>query len=573
MKNKITAKEKRRLPIGISSFKKLRENDYYYIDKTHFIRDIIDASAEALLLPRPRRFGKTLNLNMLRYFFEKNEKDRSGLFDGLIIRNDEVFAEHQGRYPVIYLTFKDMKGRNWEDLYEGLCKVISEEIERHVKELNIDCLSVTDRNYFKSLIELKGSKRSFEDSLRILCEALNRCHNKRVVILIDEYDTPLHAGYTNGYYDNVVSFMRNFLSGGLKDNEHLFKGVITGILRVAKESIFSGLNNLGVYTLLQEEFNTAFGFTDDEVKSLLNDCNIIERYDEVSLWYNGYLFSEEIIYNPWSVLNYVASKSKRPRPYWINTASTEIIDNLVTRGGRCLREEIGQLLENKPITKPVYENIVMRDLEKRDDLVWSFMLFSGYLKVAEQVDDETYRLQIPNREVRIIYRNMIRTWFAEKIESNRLEEMLTALENGDMKLFERILRMIVLQIMSYHDLGSESEKVYHALVLGMMVWLSSRYTIRSNRESGYGRYDLMLKPNDPARSGIIIEFKRVYDNEKPEQVLSQALKQIEEKRYTAELEDAGIKEALKIAIAFRGKELWMATNLKQDGCNTKKLHH
>ena len=564
-KNKTPAKEKIRLPIGISSFKKLRENDYYYIDKTHFIRDVIEAPAEALLLPRPRRFGKTLNLSMLRYFFEKSEEDRSGLFDGLSICNDEVFAKHQGRYAVIYLTFKDVKEASWDSCLKSLQAAIYEEYSRHRYLQDTQVLFSDEKTYFQKILDGELEEADFGRALKNLSAYLFRCYDEQAVILIDEYDTPLHAGYANGYYDEVVSFMRNFLSSGLKDNESLFKGVITGILRVAKESIFSGLNNLGVYTLLQEEFNTAFGFTKDEVKSLLNDCNIIERYDEVSLWYNGYLFNEEIIYNPWSVLNYMASKSRKPRPYWINTASTEIIDSLVTRGGKYLREEIGQLLENKAITKPVYENIIMRDLEKRDDLLWSFLLFSGYLKTTgEAVHRNLYELKIPNEEVRIVYEESVKRWFAEKIESNRLEEMLTALESGDVKLFERILRMIVLQIMSYHDLGGEPEKVYHALVLGMMVWLSGRYTIRSNRESGYGRYDLMLTPNDPAKIGIIIEFKCVYDSEKPEDVLSQALKQIEERKYTAELEEAGIKKVLKIAIAFRGKELWMAENNKYD---------
>ena len=553
-KNKTTAKEKRRLPIGISSFKKLRENDYYYIDKTHFIRDIIDASAEALLLPRPRRFGKTLNLSMLRYFFEKSEEDRSGLFDGLTIRNDKVFVKHQGRYPVIYLTFKDVKEASWDSCLKSLQAVIYEEYSRHRYLQDTQVLFSDEKTYIQKVLDGELEESDFGRALRNLSAYLFRCYNEQIIILIDEYDTPLHAGYANGYYDEVVSFMRNLLSGGLKDNEHLFRGVITGILRVAKESIFSGLNNLGVYTLLSSKFSASFGFTEPEVQDMSKDYRMDNQHKNLSYWYNGYQFGKAVIYNPWSVLNYIDNQGEF-KPYWINTASTEIIDNLVTRGGKCLREEIGQLLENKAITKPVYENIVMRDLEKRDDLVWSFMLFSGYLKVIEQVDDETYRLQIPNQEVRMIYRNMIRTWFAEKIESNRLEDMLIALESGDVKLFERMLRMIVLQIMSYHDLGSEPEKVYHALVLGMMVWLSSRYTIRSNRESGYGRYDLMLKPNDRARSGIIIEFKCVYDSEKPEHVLSQALKQIEEKRYTAELEEAGIKEVLKIAIAFRGKEL------------------
>ncbi len=551
--------KKKPLPIGYSDFKKLRESGYYYVDKSLFISEITNAPAEVLLIPRPRRFGKTLNLSMLRYFYEKSEQDRRSLFNGLAIRDDEVFEKHQGKYPVIFLTFKDIKGNNWDDMYEGLCGVISRETERHCEILEWDNISVTARNLLKSVLNSRASRREYEDSLLVLSGQLSRYHKKQAVILIDEYDTPIHAGYSHGYYEEVISFMRNFLSGGLKDNEHLFRGVITGILRVAKESVFSGLNNLGVYTLLNMEFNTAFGFTENEIKSLSDQYNLSACYDEISHWYNGYLFGNKIIYNPWSVLNYAASRDRKPRPYWISTASTELIDQLATRGGRELREELGQLLEYGTITKPVYDSIAMKDLEKRDDLLWSFLLFSGYLKATEQTGDETWKLRIPNHEVQIIYRSLIRNWFAEKTESNKVEEMLKALETGDVILFERMLETIVLQVMSYHDLGGSPEKVYHALVLGMLVWMSGKYEIRSNRESGYGRYDIMLKPKDLNRQGIIIEFKKVYKNEKPEDVLKDALKQIEDRKYETELKAAGVKDVLKIAVAFRGKKLWVKT--------------
>ncbi len=550
------AKKKKKLPVGTSDFKKLRETGYYYVDKSLFAREITEASAEVLLIPRPRRFGKTLNLSMLRYFYEKSDENQGALFDGLAVRDDEVWS-HQGKYPVIFLTFKDIKGNTWDDLYEGLRWIISREVERHSEILKQDEISATARNHLVEIINGRASRRLYENSLLILSEQLKRCHNKRVVILLDEYDTPIHSGYLSGCYNEIISFMRNFLSGGLKDNENLFRGVVTGILRVAKESVFSGLNNLGVYTLLSPTFSDSFGFTEAEVRTVLEDCGMSDLYDKISYWYNGYQFGKTVIYNPWSVANCLDNQGD-PRPYWVNTADSTLIDRLVTKGGSELREEIGCLLEGGTVTKPVYDSIVMKDLEKRDDLLWSFMLFSGYLKFTHKSSRRNYyELEIPNEEVHIVYEEMIERWFAEKIGLNQLEEMLKALGYGDVNLFERLLREIVLQVMSYHDLSGSPEKVYHALVLGMLVWLSDKYEIRSNRESGYGRYDLMLKPKEPGRQGIVIEFKKVYENDTPEEVLDAALKQIEDKKYAAELEASGIKDILKLAVAFQGKELWV----------------
>jgi hypothetical protein len=419
-----------------------------------------------------------------------------------------------------------------------------------------------EKRYFESVVKSEAINRDYGDALRYLSGYLRRCYNERTVILIDEYDTPLHAGYARGYYQKVITFMRNFLSGGLKDNKHLFRGVLTGILRVAKESVFSGLNNLSVYTLLNRGFEDAFGFTEDEVKSLLADYGTPEQYEEVSHWYNGYIFGETVIYNPWSVLSYLSKKEQKARPWWVNTADTELIDSLATRGGKELREEIGLLLEGGTVTKPVYDSIEIKDLDRRDDLLWTFLVFSGYLKVTGQADEDRFVLKIPNYEVQTIYRQMIRTWFAEKVRSDQLDEMLRALENGDAYLFERMLRIVVTQVMSYHDLGSEPERVYHALVLGMLVWMSGKYKIRSNRESGYGRYDLMLKPLDPQGQGIIIEFKRLDEDEKktPEKALEEALKQIEDRGYATELEAAGIRKIMKLAVVFKGKELWVKEN-------------
>lgn len=554
----------RPLLIGQSDFAQFRRAGGYYVDKSLLIQEVIESAMQVLLLPRPRRFGKTLNLSMLRYFFEKSEPPRGDLFTGLAIRETPLFDRHHGAYPVIFLTFKDQKALSWKTLFRGLCNIIRDEFVRHAELFQSAALAPSEQRYVKAILDDTAEEADYRDALRYLSAFLARIHNQQVVILIDEYDTPIQAGYLHGYYDEVINFMRNLLSGGLKDNQHLFKGVLTGILRVAKESIFSGLNNLGVHTLLSVEFNTAFGFTEAEVKTILEYYGLADRYAELASWYNGYLFGGEVIYNPWSVLNYVASKDHQLRPYWLNTGSMELIEQLVTRGGSELREELEQLLSGQGITRPIYDNIVMRDLERRDNLLWSFLLFSGYLKVVEQVREDEYTLNIPNREIESVYRTLIIVWFEEKVRLPQLETMLTALQAGDARLFERMLRVVVTEVMSYHDLSGQPEKVYQALVLGMLVWLSPTYDIRTNRESGYGRYDMMLKPKpapdgeaQAARRGIVLEFKRVYDDETPETVLADALRQISDKAYTTELEAAGVTDILRLAVAFRGKELWL----------------
>ncbi|QTA80132.1 AAA ATPase-like domain-containing protein [Desulfonema limicola] len=548
------------LPIGISDFKMLREQNRYYVDKTLFIRDIIEASAQVLLLPRPRRFGKTLNLSMLRYFFEKTGQDLSSLFDNTNILKNEVFVKHQGQYPVICITFKDIKEPSWEICYNKIKQLIGDAFKHHVQMFEQKLPNKKDINFVHRIMENKANQDEYENALKYLSEFLHFCCEKPAIILIDEYDTPLHSGYSKCYYEDIISFMRNFFSGGLKDNTHLYKGVLTGILRVAKESVFSGLNNLDVYTILDERFNSYFGFTQKETAGLLNYFNMSHRMAEAESWYNGYLFGSEVIYNPWSILNFANRNNEKPAPYWINTADTSLIDKLATFGGKEIREEIGILLEGRSIIKPVHDAIVMRDLEKHPDILWSFLLFSGYLKTVRHLEDEMYELQIPNYEVKFIYRNLIRSWFAGKIEQNRVEDMLSALENKNVKFFEQMLKKIVMQVMSYHDLGNSPEKVYHALVLGILVWMSYKYEIRSNRESGHGRYDIMMKPKDKDKTGIIIEFKKVdkEKNENYEKAMEAALKQIEDKNYASELQAAGIRDILKLAVVFQGKELWVA---------------
>jgi hypothetical protein len=559
MDSKSKFPKRHQLPIGYSDFESVITQGFRFVDKSFFIKEVITAPAEIILLPRPRRFGKTLNLSMLRYFFEKADEDRACLFDGLLISEEEDFKIHQGKYPLIYMTFKDLKALSWSDCLAGIKRVICEAFSQHHYLIESDTLLANEKKGFEKILYKEAEKADYEDSLRNLSEYLNRFYQHKIIILIDEYDTPIHAGYASGYYREIISFLRNFLSGGLKDNPHLFKGVLTGILRVAKESVFSGLNNLGVYTLLDTPFNTCFGFTEAEIQELLKIYNKTDKYDEVSHWYNGYLFGGEVIYNPWSIVNYLERNEDWPKPYWVNTADTSMIDRLATREGRELKEEIAQLLEGRSIIKPLYDSIVMRDLETHEELLWSFLVFSGYLKPLERVGEQNWKLIVPNQEVHTIYREMIRFWFGGKTRASEIEEMQKSLEQGDATLFEIMLKKIVKQVMSFHDLAGEPEKVYHALVLGMLVWMSYAYDIRSNRESGYGRYDVMLKPKGVGKPGVVIEFKRVDEagEDGPEITLQSALDQIERRQYGAELEASGIKDILKIAVAFRGKELWV----------------
>lgn len=554
------------LPVGISDFLRVREGNYYFVDKSRFIREVVAASAQVLLIPRPRRFGKTLNLSMLRYFFEKTEAPSMDLFEGMEIRETDIFHRHQGKYPVIYLTFKDLKDPSWEALFLNLTRLVRDEILRHGDLLTAKELHPAEKRYLQNIVEGEAGEADYSSALRYMSAYLSRVRGERVVILIDEYDTPIHAGYGHGYYDRVVEFLRLFLGGGLKDNANLQKGVLTGILRVGRESVFSGLNNLGVYTLLNDRFSDAFGFTDTEVRALLGRYEMSDRYAEAAFWYDGYFCGKTVLFNPWSLISYV-DEGGRAYPYWVNTSDNQLIERFVTRGGRDIREEIGVLLGGGAIERRISESIVMREMDRRDDNLWSFLLFSGYLKATAQLDFERCRLQIPNNEVNLIYRNLVRTWFSEKIETNRLEEMLDALKHADIPLFETLLRRIVIRIMSYHDLSGEPEKVYHALMVGMLVWMSSTHEIRSNRESGYGRYDILLTPKDRSQLGIVLEFKRLdeQNRETPKAALAAAMEQIERRRYVEELAASGVRGALRVAVVFRGKKLWAAGHKEEIG--------
>ena len=566
-----------KLPVGLSDFQKVIEGDYYYVDKSLLIKEVIDQGAETLLIPRPRRFGKTLNLSMLRYFFEKpalptalgrpgTAADTSGLFRRLKIwQAGEEYTGKQGKYPVIFLTFKDVKTNQWNKCLDEVKDIIGEEYKRHDYLLDGNILRDDEKNSFGRIIDLRAESGEYARSLKKLSAYLAHFHRQKVILLIDEYDTPIQAGYVNDYYAEVIGFMRNFLSGGLKDNVHLEKGVLTGIMRVAKESIFSGLNNPGVFTLLQPEFSAAFGLTEDEVGQALKDFNLEDRYENVRNWYNGYVFGERVVYNPWSIINYLNSRDKKFRAYWLNTADHTIIEQLLTRGGIELKSELESLINGDGVEKPIDENIVFSELDKKENVLWSFLLFGGYLKYETQRPDDVdpakilCRLVIPNQEVRSAYLGIVQQWFSSRMENRKLQIMLQALVKGEVKEFERYFREMIVNIFSYHDFSAESEKVYQAFVIGLLVWLSGRYEVKSNAESGYGRYDVMLIPKDQRAAGIIIEFKKINASrrETKDRAIARAFEQIEEKKYANELLARGVQEIRKLAIVFKGKQVWV----------------
>jgi hypothetical protein len=490
-----------------------------------------------------------------------NQENRE-LFASLAIsKAGPQYLDKIGQHPVIFITFKNVKELDWTSCISNIKQIIQDEYLKNDYLLDSPVIKSAEKGYFKKIIDLEGSSVDYAKSLEKLLIFLSRHYGRKVVILIDEYDAPIHAGFTNQYYENVISFMRNFLCGGLKDTgQYLEKGVLTGIMRVARESIFSGLNNPGVFTLLSEEFNDKFGFTEEEVKIMLKDFDVFDRYDEVQQWYNGYNFGSRIIYNPWSITNFLSSTGKELKHYWVNTSDNAIVDSLLSREGKELKKELEQLIRGESIEKAIDENIILKEVTRREDLLWSFLLMGGYLKQTAKRRDPAsgkifYKLSIPNEEVKITYTGIIDRYFSNKIENEQLEIMLKALVEGDIVLFEEILQKVVRGVFSYHDFSDEPEKVYHALVAGMLTWISNTHEIKSNRESGYGRYDIMIIPADVSQWGYVIEFKKTRKNETVKTAEESAFKQIEEKKYEMELVQRGVKNYKKLAVVFKGKDV------------------
>jgi hypothetical protein len=550
----------KKLPIGISSFEKIITDNYYYIDKTLLIKELLDSGAAATLIPRPRRFGKTLNMSMLQCFFEKRDKEVASLFDGLNITQHPDCMKHQGQYPVIFFTFKDIKTNEWEICWDKLKTCIQQEFIRHEYVLQSDALSGRQKNDMATIINGTGSYALYSSALKDLSTYLLAYYSKKPIILIDEYDSPIHAGFVNNYYDHIIDFMRGFLGASLKDNTSLKFAVMTGILRVAKESIFSGLNNLDVCSLISTRYTDKFGLVESEVEKSLQEFTCVLNLNEIRNWYNGYTVGKrQKVYNPWSIMKVLQEGILQA--YWINTSDNEIIKNLIVQSPLSVKKDLESLLAGNALQKKINDNIAFASLPKREDAVWNFLLFSGYLSFdsIELVGAHlTAYLRLPNVEVRSFYETVVLGWLEDNLRIDLYQDMLRMLTSGDIKSFTTYFKDIVYHSLSWFDVQkSEPERFYHALVLGMLVSLRERYIVDSNRESGYGRYDVLLIPRNPEQEqfGFVIEFKKVTDDHPTlERAAQAALDQIEAMQYEARLKEVGTQTVIKLGIAFQKEE-------------------
>jgi len=549
----------KKLPIGVSDFKTILNDCYYYVDKTLLIKELIESSGLVILIPRPRRFGKTLNLSMLKYFFEKTDEDNSVLFKDTAIWQNRDYRKFQGQYPVIFLTFKDIKEENWEITYIKIVSLVAQAFSHHFDAIEKVILS-SEINEYIAIMGKKADEATYHNSLFFLSRLLYRAYNKKVVILIDEYDACIHAGYNNNYYNTATHFMRSVLTSVLKDNKYLERGILTGILRTAKEGIFSGLNNLKVCSLLDYSFQDKFGFTQPEVENLLTHYNLLESFEDVQKWYNGYIVGNATIYNPWSLLMYADQKGKL-QPYWLNTSDNQIIKKLLVLADAQLKADLELLLSNGTVTKVVDEAIVFSDIENNSDAIWSLLLFAGYLTYSKYVLErgKIYcDLKIPNEEIKFLYEGFIEDIFNRTLKTAKVDLFLNSLITGDVQTFSELLQEFILNSMSIYDLpNDEPEKSYHLFVLGLLVFLADSYQIKSNRESGYGRYDIMLIPHDKNKLGLVIEFKKVLIDRKEtlDSAAEKALEQIRNKHYAQELKSLGIRRIKALGIAFQGKQI------------------
>jgi hypothetical protein len=569
-----------RFPIGLDDFRELRELGLEYIDKSHLISELLDdVGAKVTLLPRPRRFGKTLNLSMLRCFFEKRDEDLSHLFEGLsIAAAGDEYHRHFQRYPVIHMTLKDIKADTWELAWEGLRLKIEALFDEHRYLLDDGRVSEREARNYRAILDGSAERGLYHRALLDLSGLLERHHGAPVVILLDEYDQPIHAAYIHGYDTQALSFFRAFLTEGLKGNPHLFKGVLTGILRIARESIFSGLNNLAVYSLLRPEMSTCFGFTEPEVERLLERAGVADKIEDVRRWYNGYLFGNTVVYNPWSILNYAASRDKLLRNYWVTTSSNDLVREMLERHALAIQPAITALLEGGSIERKVDENVVLADLETDEEALFNLLVFAGYLRAARVVDDPRddiyYRLSIPNREVRDVYATTFQRWMRRRLGGGEsgVERLKKALFEGDAETLQEQLQAFTMNMLSYHDVKAKeaeagagpvsprlrTEQVVHAFVIGLLATLPSEFEVRSNRESGLGRPDVMIRPRRPGNPGVVLELKIIKAGVKaPEAALREGLAQIRKNAYLAELTAAGASPAHAFVAAFDGKRVWV----------------
>ncbi|MBS5714753.1 MAG: AAA family ATPase [[Eubacterium] rectale] len=540
------------LPIGVSDFK-LATTGYYYVDKTLMIRDFLDKKPMVSLFTRPRRFGKTLNMDMLRVFFEKTNEDTSVYFkDKQIWQCGDYYTKHQGQYPVIFLTFKDVKSMTWEETFQKIRRLISLEFIRHNELETSSVLTAYEKEQYHLLAKDSGDEVDCQMGLQLLSLLLHKHYGRECIIIIDEYDTPIQQGHTCNFYPEIVNFMRNFFSGGLKDNPHLAFGFLTGILRVAKESIFSGMNNLKTYSILDDGYSSYFGFTEKEVKDMLRYYGKDDKYNELSEWYDGYRFGNTEIFNPWSVINYI-SDNCFPKAFWQSTGSNEIIGEIIQAATPEITKDLYKLLCGEKIAAYIDTGVIYPEVQNNPYSIYSFLLVAGYLKVANiyPQSDGNFMcdVAIPNKEITFVYEKEV----LNRTNQNSLAISISqAIFSKDTQKLQSLLEDFMVKSISSID--GANEGFYHGMMLGLCAILGNRYKIRSNRESGLGRFDIQLMPLAKGMPGFIFEFKHTKDEHTDLSALADsALQQIETKKYDTELRDNGVNSIISIGIAFRGK--------------------
>ena len=549
------------LPIGTEDFKELIEKNYYYVDKTLWIKELIDRRIKVGLFTRPRRFGKTLNLSMLRYFFEDtrdasvNEENRR-LFDGLAIADaGEEYTAHMQKYPVITLTLKSAKQGDFDTAYMMLKKEIAEEFLRHGQVLYSDALSKAEKARFRNIADLEAEDAHYADALKFLSGCLKKAYGKRSIILLDEYDVPLENAYYRGFYEEMIDFIRSLFESALKTNPNLEFAVITGCLRISRESIFTGLNNLDIVSILDKRYGEYFGFTPEEVRKMLEYYGCKHRLEDLKRWYDGYLFGKTEVYNPWSVIKFqsdlTADPEAFPRPYWSNTSSNSIVRDLIQEADSIAVGELETLLAGGTIQKPVHEDITYADIRQSQDNLWNFLFFTGYLKKTGEVLDGSrikVDLAIPNMEIRSIYEDKIRNWFDEKTKQKDLSALYEALLSGDEEATQKELKKLLGESISYLD---SAEAFYHGFLLGVLMNIGGGYIVKSNREAGNGRYDICVYHiSDETKPAAVIELKAVKRAGQMEKGAEEALRQIAEKKYDAWLGDLGYEECWHVGVGF-----------------------
>lgn len=567
-----------KIPIGVDDFRKLREQGLEYVDKSHLISELIDQEgATVILLPRPRRFGKTLNLSMLRYFFEQRDENLWHLFEGLSIEHaGERYKKHFASYPVISISLKGVKTDNAETCQTGIRTALRTLYSERAWLLEHPALSEWDKQRMRAMLEGQANETEYRNALLFLCQCLHKAHKKDVIVLMDEYDAPIHAAFVEGFYRPVIDFFRDFFELTFKGNPYLHKGVITGILRVAKESVFSGLNNLAVYSLLSKPFCSCFGFTESEVQALLAKAGALPLLESVRAYYNGYRFGDREIYNPWSVLNFLCDEQKRLIPHWLGTSSNDLVKEMLQTHAFSVKEDLETLLAGGTIDKKIDENVSLSDLKGDARALWGLLVLTGYLKawyegVEAGKPPPPAKLAIPNGEIFEIYRSTFEAFVDNALRpgGSSLDALLKALLLGNAEQVQMHLAHYAKHLLSYHDtaqLDFQPERFYHGLLLGLLASLEPAYQVRSNRESGEGRPDISITPREAGKPGVVIELKIVppvkskAKHKQPavvDKLLKAALAQAQEKAYGAEMLSAGASVVRTLAVVFDGKQVWV----------------